>query len=325
MGRSTITKRIYCKKAEFLNNQDEPILQNKLRDALLKNNKVGQRKEEQGENNTYVRTIIYHRNFANALFGILASYERGTNQLTVQEDDEAEILTVEQVAPPQKEGEKRSEFLEGVLYFCVFGNHVVVSPSRALRVTPLENHLNWLLEKSGHLNNENRMALSDQVSKLTKEKIRKSHVKQIELGAPFINTTGKEIKIKTNNEKAFQLNGMGIDFLSSIFTKEKMNDFSFIDAVDANIDVTLKIRYSRKTSENAHRLIDNLALSMRDVDHGHVNLELANGSKVKGDELKILKSVNIQARDGIPNPDDLFGIMHAWLTQQLEDGIIDSQ
>lgn len=104
-----------------------------------------------------------------------------------------------------------------------------------------------------------------------------------------------------------------------------MNDFSFIDAVDANIDVTLKIKYSRKTSENAHRLIDNLALSMRDVDHGHVNLELANGSKVKGDELKILKSVNVQARDGIPNPDDLFGIMHAWLTQQLEDGIIDSQ
>lgn len=325
MARTSITKYVYCKKAVFLDSKDKPSLQAKLGEALSKLRKVGARKETLGSDDRNVRAIIYHRHYANMLFGVMASYERGTHQLTVADDDDAEMLSVAQVAPPKNDNNKRQEFLEGVCYFGVAKNHVVLVPSRALGAKPLEQHVNWILERTGLLGNSIRVGLSDQIGQVTRERIRASHVKQVEIGAPLIDTNELEESSAPSGRSvtAVQYVGLGMDMLRQILGADKINNMRLADAIDGNIEVSLKIRYKRSTTEKAHRFLDNIALAVRNLDEDEVKLKLAGGGTIKGKDLKLSAPMSIQAQDGIPNPDELFEKMREWLIQQIENQIIE--
>jgi hypothetical protein len=106
MAREVVTKRVYLKHAVFLDKKDAPTIQEKMELALKKLHRMGDRKEVLGEDNRHVRSIIYHRIHANMLFGIFASYERGTQQMIVAEDDDAETLTI-----PLRQNSCRVKFL----------------------------------------------------------------------------------------------------------------------------------------------------------------------------------------------------------------------
>lgn len=324
MSRDTITKRLSCKRVVYLSPSGKPSLQLKLSETLSMLKKVGSRKEVLGEDNRYVRTIIYHRSHANMLFGILASYECGTHQLTVADDDNAEMLTVAQVAPPITNDNKRQEFLDGICYFGIFNNIVVVSPSRALGTKPFEQHLNWILAQSGQLEADNRIGLKDEIAKVTQKRIQASHVKEVEIGAPLIDFD-QTIPVKSSKQVAENVvyNGVGIDLLRKLLGSDKINKIRLADAVDGNIEVVLKVRYNRTTTNKAHNVLDNIALAVRHLDEDDVKIKLVGGGDIRGSELKLSTPVNLQALNGIPNPDELFEKMRKWLTQQLENEIIE--
>lgn len=325
MSRETITKRLACKRVVYLNPTGRPSLQAKLTETLSLLKKVGKRKEVLGEDSRYVRTIIYHRSYANMLFGILASYERGTHQLTVADDDDAEMLSVAQVAPPNTNDDKRQEFLEGVCYFGVLKNIVVVAPSRSLGTKPLEQHINWILAQSGQLEMDNRIGLSDEITQATRERIKKSHVKEVEIGAPLIDFEQTEARSGGGSRATtgFEYHGVGIDMIRKLIGSDKVDKMRLADAVDGNIEVTLKISYKRATTEKAHTLLDNIALAVRHLDEDEVKLKLVGGGDIKGSELKLSTSVSVQALNGIANPDELFEKMRLWLLQQIENQIIE--
>ncbi|WP_332750817.1 hypothetical protein [Hydrogenophaga sp.] len=321
-----IVKRLYCKRAAFMQH-DKTTFQNKLAAALLKLKTVGKRKQVSGEDERYVRAIIYHRTYGDMLFCILASYERGTHQLTVSDDDDAEMLSVAQVAPPKGADNKRQEFLEGTCYLGVSKNHVLLVGSRSLGSRPTEHYLNWLLEQAGVLGSSNRLGLSDEVAQATRERILASHVKELEIGTPFFDAQTEEgaaapIKVGAT-QKAFEYSGLGIDLLRQVLGANKVDHMRLADAIDGNIEVTLKVKYKRKTTEKAHKVLDNIALAMRNLEGEDVKLTLAGGGTVSGNELKLSAGLSVEARDGIPNPDALFEKMRAWLLAQIENRIIE--
>lgn len=326
MARETIVKRLHCKRAAFMQ-KDKGTLQTKLAAALLKLKTVGKRKQISGDDDRYVRAIIYHRTYGDMLFGILASYERGTHQLTVSDDDDAEMLSVAQVAPPKGADNKRQEFLEGTCYLGVSKNHVLLVGSRSLGARPTEHYLNWLLEQAGVLGQNNRLGLSDQIAQATRERIQASHVKELEIGTPFFDSRPDEGAVtpvkRGAAQKAFEYSGLGIDLLRQVLGADKIDRMRLADAIDGNIEVTLKVRYKRKTTEKAHRVLDNIALAMRNLDAEDVNLKLVGGGTVSGNELKLSATLSVEARDGIPNPDALFEKMRDWLLSQIENQIIE--
>lgn len=326
MTRETIVKRVYCKRAAFLQN-DRMTLQSKMTAALLKLKTVGKRKQISGDDDRYVRMIIYHRNYGGMLFCILASYERGTHQLTVSDDDDAEMLTVAQVAPPKGADNKRQEFLEGTCYLGILKNHVLLVGSRALGARPAEHYLNWLLEQAEVLGQNNRLGLSDQISQATRERIQASHVREVSIGTPFIEapSTGDGVVPAGTGSamKAFEYGGLGLDILRQVLGAEKIDRMKLADAIDGNIEVTLKIRYKRSTTEKAHKVLDNIALAARNLEAEDVKLTLAGGGTVTGNELKLSAPLSIEGRDGIPNPDALFEKMRDWLLAQIENQIIE--
>lgn len=326
MARETIVKRVYCKRAAFMQN-DKATLQAKMTAALLKLKTVGKRKQISGDDDRYVRMIIYHRAYGDMLFCILASYERGTHQLTVSDDDDAEMLTVAQVAPPKGADNKRQEFLEGTCYLGISKNHVLLVGSRALGARPAEHYLNWLLEQAEVLGQNNRLGLSDQISQATRERIQASHVREVVIGTPFIEapSTGDGAAPGGVGSalKAFEYGGLGLDILRQVLGAEKIDRMKLADAIDGNIEVTLKVRYKRSTTEKAHKVLDNIALAARNLDAEDVKLTLAGGGTVTGNELKLSAPLSVEARDGIPNPDALFEKMRDWLLAQIENQIIE--
>lgn len=325
MARQTITKRAYCKHAVFLQRNDKQTLQSKMTDALGKLRKVGERKEEQGDDQNYVRTVIYHRSAADMLFGILASYERGTHQLTVAEDDEAEVLTVEQVAPPKTDEDKRREFLEGTCYFGLFKNHVVLVSSRSLGAKAAEQHFNWLLDHAGVLGDNNRVGLSDQVTQATRERIEAAHVKEVEIGAPLIEVE-EQVSVPDAQGRESQstvFSGMGLDILRQILGADFLARMKLSDAVDGNIEVSLRVRYKRATNTKAQKVLDNIALAVRNLDEDEVKLTLDGGGVLRGHDLKLSHPLHVEGRDGVPNPDALFDKMHDWLLGLFENHIIE--
>lgn len=323
VARETVVKRAYLKLAVFLDKKDFPTLQSKLGQALKKLHRIGDRKEELGEDQRYVRSIIYHRHYANMLFGIFASYERGTHQLTVAEDDDAETLSIEQVAPPKGADNKRREFLEGVCYFGLSGNHAVVVQSNALGAKQIEHHINWLFRQSGVIAEGNGMGLSDEIAAATKERIRKAHVKEVEFGAPFVEPSEVETKEReVAKDTALVYRGLGLDMVRQLIG-DKLDAMKLSDALDGNIEVSLRIRYKQKTTEKAHKLLDNIAMAMRHIDEDQVRLHLVGGGDVVGSQLKLSTQMRVEARDGVANSDELFHKMREWLLDVLEKKLIE--
>lgn len=327
-GQSTVAKRLYAKRGDFLQKPPKKSTQRAVADALHVLSKIGSRKETQGENGDYVRAVIYHRAYADMLFGIFASYEKGTQQLVVAEDDSAEMLSVEQVAPPASgDKTKRNEFLEGICYFGLYKNHVLVVQSSALRVKQLEAHLNWLLLKGQSISTNDSLVLGDQISKATRAKIRKAHVKEVEFGTPLLNVTEitdvEETKRSGVRTSVVEYAGLGIDILRQAIGADKLGDLPLADAIDGNLEVTIRVRYKRKTTERAHKLLDSIAIAARHMDEDDVKLTLVDGGSIQGNELKLSHLVRVEARDGVPNPDALFAEMRSWLLKQLTDGLIE--
>lgn len=326
MAKETTTKRLSCKRAAFLKS-DKSTLQSKMSAALQKLKTVGRRKHVSGEDDAYVRAIIYHRTYADMLFCILASYERGTHQLTVSDDDEAEMLSVAQVAPPKGADNKRQEFLEGTCYLGVSRNHVLLVGSRALGPKPTEHYLNWFLDQAEVLGAGNRVGLSDQVAQATRQRIEASHVKELEFGTPLLvasDTADDAATVKAGvKATAFEFDGIGLNILRQVIGEERLNRMRLADAIDGNIEVTLRVRYKRKTTEKAQKVLDNIAMAVRHLDEDEVKLTLAGGGTVSGNELKLSAPLSVEARDGIPDPDALFKKMHEWLLAQIENQIIE--
>lgn len=323
MAQQKISKSVYSKSAVFLN-KTHLTLQVAISQALDKAKKVGLRKETLPDNENYIRAIIYHRPYAGMHFGIFASYEKGTNQLTVKEDDDAELLKVEHVAPPLSEDKKRQEFLEGLCYFCIYKNHIVLAPSRALGIKQAELHFNWLLTQTKVIDTENRVAFSDQIAQATKEKIIKSHVKQVEIGAPLIDQVEATEETSSTGlmNKAIEYKGVGIDILQKLLGEDKFSKLNLSEALDGNIEVSLRIRYNRTTTKNGHKFLDNIALSLRNIDEDEVKLELVGGGRIEGKDLKLSTILRVNGRDGIPIADELFEHMRQWLDQQITNKII---
>lgn len=304
---------------------DRQSLQAKMSSALGKLKKIGERKEVQGENQNYVRTIIYHRAVSSMLFGILASYERGTHQLTVAEDDDAEVLTVEQVAPPNTDQDKRREFLDGTCYFGILKNHVVLVASQSLNPKAAENHFNWLMTHANVLGDANRVGLSDQVTKVTRERIRAAHVKEVQIGTPLLDSQQEPTAPAPDGTtlKSHLYSGLGLDVLRKVVGDDFMNKLSLADAVDGNIEVSLSVRYKRTTSTKAQKILDNIALELRNLDEDDVRIKLDGGGVIKGKDLKLSNLLRVEGNDGIPNPDSLFEKMREWLHDLIDNKIIE--
>lgn len=331
MGKSTTAKRkVYYRKTEF-NGTQKRTLQQLLSDALSKHQLVHDRSEAIGAQANELRLISKYLDLNGFLCGHLVVFERGSFQTVINDDPQAKALALSAITPP-KLNNVPHQFVPGVLYFAIRNNHVVVIQSPNLRTTAFENHLAWLLRtKSGLLTNQQGFVLKDEPQPATKEKIRKSHVKSVSIGRPLMSESSADVGIvnlQPSNVKKFKPDNMFVNLVREMlddttrFERLGLEDTLF----DGNLEIWIEIRYpkrQRSKTEGAVKLLDNLGIALRDIDDTQACLKLNDGSVVKGKELRISSDIDVNVDGmGIPNDNDIFDQMGAWLQLQIKNGVI---
>ena len=314
-------------------------LQQLLSAAFVLNPKPGDRVEPLNAAGTELRVIGNTTTKQSCLCGFLSTYERGASQPVISDDMTAARLRLSSLPPPAaKKGSAQQQFIPGVLYFVVYGNHCVLVQSLSYRAKALEAHFNWLLKsKTSQLKPSDAFALSDEAQKATKAKIRGSHVKSISLGQALMTEVATPKSQPSANVPAertaappsrFRPSGPALEFLRNYFNDESQFEKLGLDEIfDGNLEFWIEIRYpkrQRSQPEDAIQLMDTLGIALRDIDGDQVDLKLANGHKVSGSELKISGNVEVSLLSNhIPDESLLFDAMIDWLSQQISNGVVD--
>ena len=186
MAKERKLKTLTYKQAVF--HEAGPNLKQVLEKALKEKPTVGQRREalSGGEESPVWRLVgefVVEKEF---VFGVLMRYMPGLNPAFVVDDESLKTLTIKQVAVPQTDDGKRRELLDGMLFFGVFDNHLVLMQSASLRSDHLEHHVQWLLHQSGALIGTNTLRLIDGLPKATRDKLMEHQVREIDLGGALV-------------------------------------------------------------------------------------------------------------------------------------------
>lgn len=325
MAETTSTRKLYYRRTTYTETLPR-TLQQMLDEALFGDfEKVQDRLEAVNPEAREFRVIGARKRSGAFLCGRLITFTRGRHQSVFAENPDATDLPLSAIEPPKDDKGQPQQFTEGLLYFCVFENHVVVLQSAALKSAGLEQHIAWLLrDKAAILAANQGLALSDEPQEATRERIRRSHVKRVSIGRPLLEG---EVKLPAEGarkeETRFRAEGSIMSWLKERMDGEDFARLGLQEAVfEGNLEVWIEIRYpkrSRSHPDDSVKLLDELALAFRDFDEDQARLELADGTTVMGKEMKISTPVTVKLKNGLVDEDELYPEMCAWLEALIKN------
>ncbi|UGA38215.1 hypothetical protein JOS77_30840 [Chromobacterium haemolyticum] len=220
---------------------------------------------------------------------------------------------------------KRREFLEGLLYFAIQGNAVAIIQSKALRSIDLERYLYWLLQEAAPDGVATLFSLTDAISENIRARVDKSHVKCFEMGSQLVvpkDHQGKTVdRSKLKSSVDYGIGGLGVDILKALesYLPKQLN---LKDALDENIDLTLRIKYNRTIGHKGQSVLDTLAMALRNIDDSDSKITLNDGGEIYGDELKLKANVKVYSLNGVLLPDSVFSELSNLLDRFIKSGDI---
>lgn len=320
MSNGKLTKVLHCKKA-LIEGYTKITLQQKLASVLLERKSAESQSEpvdKDGAGKTF-RVIAQYTGFNGGLAGIFTIYERGTSAVSVLEDPAALQITLQQLAPPKTSDGKMRQWAEGLLYFFVRGNFVVLIQSSAVRSGQFEEHLSWLFREPGaHVGPG--VSLYDQPPADVKKRIAKAHVKSVSIGGDLLRSGQLGQSSGDRKTESFHLNGPLLCAVTGALGDS--SGFDWKSALNGNLEARLLISYNRKTDEQGQKLLDSIAVALRNTDEVDTTIELNGGGEIKGSELKLMTKSSIAATDGVLNPDQAYVAMHSWVTKLMAETLI---
>lgn len=350
---TSIRKTIHYKRAVLTGGEDLQATLTAVFNPASQGHKVGSRKEIINADSQSFRVVNRATTYNGMLFGQMIMFEPGRSQAYVEMNDEASSYTLDALtndalnkidngegdatAKATAKKKHKKEFIDAMLYFGVFENHVVLIQSQSLKSRELEAHLGSLIGRFGGLKPGTALILQDQPSQAAINKIERSPVKSIHLGSPVethtttedgsIETTDWQPEASTQARKLkFMPSGIGANVLvaalgESWFQKLKLED----DLDEANLQVSLEVTYLRKTTKTGQRVLDSIATSLRHLDDADVKIELVGGGQLHGGDLKLSGPITVsKLENGLYDEGVLYHAMHAWLATKLLSGDADS-
>jgi hypothetical protein len=269
------------------------------------------------------------------LFGDLMRYADGTNKSIVTIDNNVPHLKLEMIAPDKSQDGKRREFLDSILYFGVFKNHVAIIQSSILRTTELEKHLNWLLKAADVLPNESFVRLTRHIPKAQQEKLEKANTKVLKFGAPLVDSVDDKpidrtapVTIESVDTKNFKYSpaGKGLSWLLSAFGDLKeLEKFGLTEELlskdalqGSDLQVSLEVSYKRKASKESQTIINQVSNAFRHIHPDEISVDYDKVGKLRGRELSLEKSLSIRFVNGLIDAQDLYPKIREWLKVQID-------
>ncbi|UCU92679.1 hypothetical protein [Hydrogenophaga taeniospiralis] len=331
-----VQKSVIYKRVNFHSGTKGKTLKALLEDALSKRKTLGERRQ----NVASAEDPIYHAIGAPVcentgfVFGTLMTYTPGTDPLCFIDDDKAEEVVLEKVSAPKTDDGKRREFLASMMYFGVIGNHMVLMQSQALKSAQLESYLRWYLHASAVLEGTNTFQLIDTPGEAVKKKLNQGKgVRAIKLGGevlppslippqpsdqPTGTATTKHVAAQTTATAVATQDDFGVlAALKRLMSPVQAAKIDFEKLAGSNIELSVTLRYSRKTTEDGQKLMDSLGAAFRNTDDVETELELVDGGSIKGSDLKLTGTVSITTYDGQLSASEVYEGLRQWLLQKV--------
>lgn len=337
MSDTTRKKQIHYRSCSFFK-QNLSTLQELVERAISKRPTVLNRvfvhttKSEEGIEVIEKIFINTHAKAYNIFFGSLIKFESGANKHTVKIDDDAESCDVEQLAPPDSKDGKRREFLDSILYFSIFKNHLVVLQSAGLRTKELERHLNWFLRSCDLIDLEQGITLEQTLTAEAKDKILNTPTKKIRVGTPLFDPIEPPTPslipvissdyIETKNIR-MKPEGKGINILKTLGLINESNEGMLSDVLnDNNLEVFVEVSYKYKSKKSTQIMINNLTTALRHSDIDDYEVEFKGTGSLKGGELILSAPLSIKYVNGLVDEQDLYYKISEWLESKIRDGVL---
>ncbi len=263
-------------------------------------------------------------------FSTLLQYVPGSKPRLLIDDPEATRIQIEQFATPKTDSGKRREPMEGLLYFAVTDNHLVLLQSSGLRSSHLEAYLTWLLRKAAVLEETNVLRLNDQPPPAVAKKMMNRAVKSLDVGGDLLPVSSfptansvlvpalaETTKTKTLVTTLSATKDGVYEFIKGIVGPDKAAKFDTEALAGSNIEYSLHVTYKGKTTDNGQRLMNTLAAAFRHADDVDTTISLVGGGKITGDEIRLSGPVVLDFYDGAPSTDEVYEAMRTWLMEKL--------
>jgi hypothetical protein len=284
-----------------------------LQAALAKEPRPLRRAERLGSDSENVRLISQCYEHGGMICGVFLDFTEGNFQPIIKLDEDELELLIDQLPPGDRE-----QFIEGLLFFGIHGNHVVLLQSQALRSAHFEAHLNWLLgDHQPVLPAGARLVLNDYPTQRAKQQLR--NVRSVSLRAPI---TLERLR-HASSQPPSRVSDAIAQHLSAIFEDRGM----FLDTLSAGaaleldqVELTVELRRTRRGGTS---LIDQLAHTLRHADDDVFELSTASGRILRTGDLKLMATKSVQTRNGVPLLPDVAKKMHDWLTTLIDARHID--
>ena len=327
MSTETKSRVLIYKRADFLTKETR-TLQTILEESLKACRKTGQRVQVvSGEEDEVRRVLNEHRKIGSALGGVLYRYTPGQHQVVMAPNPEAAEWSVAQVLPPTLSDKQKSEFVDGLLFFLVFENHVIISQSAALQIGQLEDYLSCFLRDLAKVTNENeRLILLDVPSeKLRREGL--SHVRAVRFDVPLAKAVhepppanGRKqkdtIRHVLSNQRlslvAETLRAFGVDLPGTGLT---------VDDAEG-VEVRIELRIGGRRVEETNELLDQIGNLFANTPDRDYEIEFDNGAKMKGSDLMVKTTATVEAEGGVPKTHSVWKEMARYLKELQESATI---
>lgn len=322
-------KTLWYKRATLGTVQNR-TLQSAMTAALGRLSTTGDRiRRPEGPESPRMELINGFATRSNMLCGHFINFEAGRSQLLLVGTDTATSFSLDAWLPPKTKKDERKEFLEGVAYFGVLGNHLLLCQSKAAGSRELERYLNWLLwESTTVLPTGTAVILGDQPSKKLVDKINNNPIKSVSFGTPMeYEVMSPHTPRARVTEVHVSPKGLGAEVLEALFSGSIFANANFSDAIsNDNIEVEVTVRFKNKQhiSDSGDALLRSVAKAARHMAAEDVEIQLHKAGTIKGDALRVHTSVDVPTnQSGLLIEADLNQHMTTWLADLIESRMID--
>lgn len=342
-----IQKSVVYKRVSFHASTKGKTLKALLEDAIRVRPTLGLRRQNvaDAENPVYHALGSPHIEEKGFVFGTLMTYTPGTDPLFFIDDENAKNVTLEKVPAPPSDDGKRREFLASMMFFGVIGDHLVLMQSQALKSAQLEAYLRWYLHGAEVLEGTNTLHLIDTPTETIKKKMNEGKgVKSIKLGGEVVPTSvlpplpplppiaglpapgqAQSLPAQTGIQQvavhasavATQEDYGVFAALKKLMKPSQAAQIDFDMLAGSNIEMSVTLKYNRKTSDNGQKLMDTLGVALRNNEDVETELVLNEGGSIKGSDLKMTGTIGVMSYGGQLNESEVYEGLREWLLKKV--------
>lgn len=330
-----VQKAVIYKRVDFHVKSAGENLKTLLDAALRKKSTVGKRRRDvSGDPDDPVWQLLgaSQSEVDGFVFGSLMVYSPGKDPLFLIDDMSVKNVTLEKLAAPLTTTGQRRELLESVMFFGAIRNHLVLMQSQALKSAQLEAYFQWFLHDAGVLAGDNTLQLLDTPTAAIRQRVEEgSGVRAIKIGSEVTawsrSQATDENKVRTTSEsrsvsvstKAEDAAWGPLEAIKKMLAPSDAAKIDFEKLAGSNIELTVTLRYSRTTTDDGHKLMDTLGSAFRNTDDVETEVELIDGTTIKGSDLKLHGKVAVTSYDGQLVESEVNEAMRQWLLAKVRN------